>query len=104
MARIESRADLRRQNLQQVLVAKGYALQERRAPVSIASECRWHPAQECVPWFQLGESNYSGCSNAQSLQPWCSHNFTYSGLWSRCKFGCMKKEAQNVDAVASQHM
>lgn len=77
-----------RLRLHRFLSQHGLALEERFSVASGEENCRWQPASECVPAFRLAEESISGCSNSNSLRPWCSHNETYAGLWSRCEYEC----------------
>jgi hypothetical protein len=77
-----------RQQMRRALAERGLSLQEHRMPDSAEESCGWRPPTQCVARFQYGDTNFSGCASSGGLRPWCSHNHTYTGLWSGCKFGC----------------
>lgn len=93
-----------RHQLQRVFAERGFSFREREAVRDFVHKgdeeerrmpdsdeaCQWEPAAECVSWFQYGDANFSGCASTGALRPWCSHNYTYTGLWSGCSFGCGK--------------
>lgn len=95
---------LERQQLRRTFNEMGFALEERRwfpseflysPPDSLKEGCSWQPPVECARSFVYENSNFSGCASTGSFQPWCSHDKTYTGLWSRCEFACADGEKTN---------